>query len=76
MKKLIAKLKLVFTYGDELEQLLENAKEINEKELKRIESLKLDLCKKHQQRSFGTHHSEHHCDYCELLRRVKLVETE
>jgi len=48
--------------------LLDNLRE-EEKERKRIASLSyLDLCIRHQQRSIGSHYSEHNCDHCKLLK--------
>lgn len=48
---------------------IEDAKQQELERLSRSEYL--SLCVRHQQRSPGSHHAEHNCDYCRLLRNQK-----
>jgi hypothetical protein len=73
---LFKKIKLVFTYGDELEALLESQRLQNVRAERDARRDHLDLCIKHQQKSPGSHYAEHNCDYCKAMaRNLKLVES-
>lgn len=66
--KIFKRLRLAFTYPDELDIMLEGIR-ANTKEAKRLMELDyLDLCIRHQQRNIGSHYAEHNCDYCKLLK--------
>jgi hypothetical protein len=74
--KLFKKLKLVFTYGDELEALLESQRLENIRAERDARRDHLFLCLKHQQESQRSHYAEHNCDYCKAVaRNLKLVES-
>lgn len=62
------KLKLVFAYGSELEELLKNIKkEKSDEEFKR-KLHHINLCLKHQQEERRSHYSEHNCHHCKLIK--------
>lgn len=73
MKKLFSRLFVIFAYGEEIDELIEEARKLKEK--KEFERKKdyLNLCVSHQQRSPGTHHDTHNCDYCKLLERLSCM---
>lgn len=57
----------VVRYGHTLDKAIRYV-EREQREMERAEKFyNLDLCKKHQQRSPGTHYAEHNCHYCQLL---------
>jgi hypothetical protein len=68
---LIARLKLVFKYGPELDGMLEM--ERRRKADIEFEARKnhLHLCPKHKQECNHSHYAEHNCDYCKLLEENK-----
>jgi len=63
----------VLLKGPELEVLLKGLLEAKE-DAERLARLDyLDLCKKHQPRSVGSHYAEHNCDYCQALKKLESV---
>jgi len=71
MKNIIAKIKLVFNYGNELESMLQ---ERRNKELTKEHEYnmhRLNLCHKHRQEQNGSYYSESNCDYCKALKGIK-----
>lgn len=74
MKNFFSRLMLVLNYGSEIDDILREAHNEKAKEKAIQESKKLDLCFDHQQRSVGSHYSEHNCDYCRLLKEKEELE--
>jgi len=72
--KLFKRLKLIFTYPGEIDQILIEAREKKEEELRLSRGNNLNLCTSHQQASFGSHHAKHNCDYCKLQRRHRKLQ--
>tara|TARA_R110000822_G_scaffold289060_1_gene410334 strand:+ start:230 stop:460 length:231 start_codon:yes stop_codon:yes gene_type:complete len=70
MINFIKKIKLVFTYNNELEDLLKSQriqKLEKEREAKRYN---LHLCFDHKQESQQSHYSKNNCDYCKVLKKL------
>lgn len=65
---ILKKLNLIFTYGNELEQVLKDVKKKKEDEAFKACANHLNLCLKHQQERNHSHFSEKNCDYCKLLK--------
>lgn len=65
---IFSKLKLVFTYGPELEDVLRDKH--NEAYLKELvaKGHHLNLCTQHKQEERHSHFAEHNCDYCNALK--------
>jgi len=73
MKKLIEKLVLVFTHGDEINSLLKQ-KRINKLEAEfKAKRFELDLCKMHQPKSPGSEFAQHNCDHCKLEKKYQYL---
>jgi len=70
MIKLFKRLLLVFTYGDEIGDVLKNMKELKDKQEFESKFYNLDLCEKHQQKVPGCHHDEHNCGYCKAQMKI------
>lgn len=64
---LFKKLKFVFSYGEELEKLLKEERKKIQAAERELNFTRLDLCKEHQQKSYGSHYAKHNCDHCKLL---------
>ena len=66
----IKKLKLVFTHGDELTELLDKIEDdnIERERMKTVHNLK--LCLKHQQEADHSHYAECNCDHCDALATI------
>lgn len=64
------KLKLLFTYGTELEQVLIELRRKNEDKEREAKRYYLNLCAKHQPCSPGSIYAEHNCDHCALLKEI------
>jgi len=67
---MLKRLKLLFTYGPELDQVLTQLRKANEEREREQNRHRLDLCFKHRQEPKRSHFSEHNCDYCKLLRKT------
>ncbi len=68
--KFFKRLRLVLSYGPEIDELLEATQK--EREARRWEANKhrLNLCYKHRQEPDQSHYSPHNCDHCRLLERL------
>jgi hypothetical protein len=67
----LKKLKLVFSYGPELEKILvQKREEILAAEREKTKDY-LNLCARHQQAHYGATYTEKNCDYCKLLKALK-----
>jgi hypothetical protein len=69
--KWLNRLKLVFTYGEELDQVLIEKRRLKEEQIREEQKYHLNLCKKHQQESNHSHFSENNCHFCQLLKTLK-----
>ncbi len=65
--KLLNRLRLVFSHGPEIDQVLEEKREEEEKRQRKLRAEFVDLCAKHQPRQPGSYFSEEACDVCRLL---------
>lgn len=70
MLKLLTRLKLLATHGEELDFVVDKIRRERQAAERTANLNKLSLCLEHQQRSPGTHYSPENCDYCKLLSRV------
>lgn len=72
---LFAKLKLIFTYGPELESILKGicAEKREQERLRNIN--RLNLCFNHRQESNHSHYSDGNCDHCRALAKIKELES-
>lgn len=70
---MFGKLKLLFSYNDQLEELLVKMKRDKENKERDARRHHLDLCLKHKQERNHSHFSEHNCDYCKLLKENVLL---
>ena len=67
---MLDKIRLLFTYGPELEELLKE-KRIKAKEKENLNNIsRLTLCFKHRQEANYSYYSESNCAYCNLLKVV------
>lgn len=66
------KLWLVFTYGDEIDGVLVEARRNLREAARRAKVENLNLCLKHQPANVGSHYSEHNCDHCKALKRERI----
>lgn len=66
----LARVRLVFTHGKELEFLLNVIRRDKEHAEWKARQHHLHLCVQHQQERNRSHYSEKNCDYCKLLARV------
>ncbi len=66
MKNIINKLKLMFTYGPEIEKVLAEIADQNREIERQANRYRLKLCGKHKQEANQSHYAEHNCDYCKL----------
>lgn len=71
---MFAKLRFLFTHGDELEELLADKAQEAADKIADLTKDNLRLCLNHQQENNHSHHSEHNCDHCIALERIKLLE--
>lgn len=62
------RLRLVFSYGPEIEEMLKAARKEREVQKMWEDRQRLKLCYKHRQEPNHSHYSEHNCDYCCLLK--------
>jgi len=67
----INRLKLLFAYGPELEQILKDMRSKMAIQEQEIEKHHLSLCLKHQQEANHSRFSESNCDYCRLLKGIR-----
>lgn len=67
------KLRLLFTYGQELEVLLKKERKRITDENDRKNKYRLKLCEKHNPVPKLTNYAEHNCDYCKLLKEFKIT---
>ena len=67
---ILSRLIVAFTYGDEIVELVKKRQEVARDEKQFREIAYLDLCKEHQQRSYGSHFSPHNCDYCKAINKT------
>lgn len=66
---LFSKIKLLFTHGDELEEMVNAVRReaiLNERDLLKDN---LHLCLAHKQEVNHSIYGEHNCDYCKLLKK-------
>jgi len=70
MLKFFSRLRLAYSYGPELEQVVKNLRKEKEREEEARTQHHLQLCKHHQQRSPGTEYAPHNCDYCGALAQL------
>ena len=68
--KVFAKLKLLFTYPDELEDMLKKLKDEKEEKIRLSKLHNLNLCYEHRQESHHSHYSPCNCDYCNLEKKL------
>ena len=73
MLNFLKKLKLVFSYGPELEEILNELRRAREDQEHKAKQHHLHLCLKHQQEQNRSHYAEHNCDYCKLTEKVKYL---
>ena len=60
---------LVYSYGQEIEDVLKNQRNDND-ETERLKAADhLQLCLKHKQEKWQSHYSPDNCHYCELKRK-------
>ena len=71
MIKLINRIRLLFTYGEEIDEVLEKMRKEKEEKERIKRSTYLKLCYKHQQEEYHSHYSEQNCDYCKILKKLK-----
>lgn len=65
------KIKLVFTYGSELQEILDDKRKARE-EAERLARLRnLHLCLEHQQERNRSHYSPKNCHHCKLIEELK-----
>jgi len=64
----IERLRLVFRYGPELNDILAANRKIRDDVKKERRRLYLNLCSSHQQEDLCSSYSPHNCDYCKLLK--------
>lgn len=76
MKNFFKKLKLVFSYGSEIEDILRDAHNVKAEKMRKQKANYLHLCFSHQQEENHSHYSEHNCDYCKLLKRNEKLDAE
>ena len=67
------KIKLIFTYSGELEQVVSDMRQKVEDEERLTRAHNLNLCYKHRQESSHSHYSPHNCDYCKLQEQALKV---
>lgn len=65
---LFARLKYLFTAGEAVDALIREKQEALEEQRRLERSEYLQLCKRHQPISPGSHFAEHNCDYCRALK--------
>jgi hypothetical protein len=71
---IFTRLKLIFTYGEGLEELL-SAKDDEKREAERLLTVdNLSLCVRHQQESCVGHFADHNCDYCKLEVNLNIAQ--
>lgn len=69
MINIIKKLMLVYSYGQEIEEVLKNQRNATD-EIERLKAADhLQLCLKHKQEKWQSHYSPDNCHYCELKRK-------
>jgi hypothetical protein len=66
----IKNLKLVFTYGDEIEAILKKLKDDKRKQQWEDDKHRLNLCFAHRQEKHQSHYAEHNCDYCKAINEL------
>jgi len=69
---IFTKLKLVFTYGSELEEVLKEKRVANWEAERIARQNNLKLCIKHE--SWGSIYSENNCDHCKVLKELAKLE--
>lgn len=64
--------KLIFLrkHEEEFKEFAEKQRKEKAKAAYEAAKDRLDLCERHQQKSPGTYHSAHNCDYCRLLNQT------
>ena len=70
---LFKRLKLLFTYDPELDQLLEQMRTEAIKAHQAETRYNLNLCKRHKQEVNQSEYSEQNCDHCKLQRKYKIL---
>jgi len=65
------RLKLVFTFGPEIDLVLEKLRDERELAKREEEKFNLKLCSKHKQEKLQSQYSEKNCDYCRLLKEIE-----
>jgi len=68
MKKLLARIKLVFNYGDEIDALLQEKRDTKALGKRAYDAHRLKLCHKHRQEPNQSHFAESNCDYCRAIK--------
>lgn len=68
--KFTKKVALIFTYGEEIEQVLIDKRNEMEDEEREARKHNLNLCLKHQQEQYHSHYAEHNCDYCIAMKEI------
>ena len=68
---LLNKIKLLFTYGPELEKVLKILKDKKLEQERENNRYRLNLCYKHRQESKYSDYSSQNCDYCKLLKQLE-----
>lgn len=74
--KLLEKLKLVFSYGDELQVVLEDIRKNETEAQEATRKHHLRLCLRHQQEQNHSHFAMHNCDHCTLEAENKKLHRE
>jgi hypothetical protein len=67
---ILSKIKLLFTYGPELEEMVKKARKEQEERISFERMHNLKLCRKHRQESPHSEYAESNCDYCKLLHEL------
>ncbi len=70
MGRFIERLMLVFTYGPELDEVLQDTRRKKQEEKWEADRHRLRLCEKHQQESTYSHYAPCNCHYCRLLEHL------
>lgn len=71
MMVLLQKIKILFLYGPELEEIVNKLKKEKAEMLWESRKNNLNLCYKHRQEHNHSHYSEQNCDYCNLLKETR-----
>lgn len=68
--KIFSRLKILFAYGSELDELVKNVRQEKEAEERAARSHHLNLCLMHQQEQNRSHFSKQNCDHCALIEEL------